>query len=111
MKKKYEITEAKYEESNKEVSFVNKFNNLNLSSVKDLCLVLLQYQSVVEEAANKRLVHKMTHYINELAYQLHSFYNEEKIITDNINETLEKLTILLYNIICMMGGFYEKSFY
>ena len=85
---------AKYEESNKEVSFVNKFNNLNLSSVKDLCLVLLQYQSVVEECATKRLVHKMTHYINELAYQLHSFYNEEKVITENDELTKEKLTVL-----------------
>ena len=36
----------------------------------------------------------MTHFINELAYQLHSFYNEEKVITDNIELTNEKLTVL-----------------
>ena len=36
----------------------------------------------------------MTHFINELAYQLHRFYNEEKVITDNIELTNEKLTVL-----------------
>lgn len=85
---------AKYQESNNDVKFVTEFNHLDLAKVKDLCLVLLQYQSVVEEAATKRLVHKMTHYINELAYQLHSFYNEEKVITDNDELTNEKLTVL-----------------
>ena len=85
---------AKYLENKEEVNFVSEFTHLDLSKVKDLCLVLLQYQSVVEEAANKRLVHKMTHYINELAYQLHSFYNEEKVITENDDLTNEKLTVL-----------------
>ena len=85
---------AKYTEAGNELSFVSEFNNLDLAKVKDLCLVLLQYQSVVEEAATKRLVHKMTHYINELAYQLHTFYNEEKVITENDELTKEKLTVL-----------------
>lgn len=85
---------AKYSELGNEVKLVNEFSELDLAKVKDLCLVLLQYQNVVEEAATKRLVHKMTHYINELAYQLHSFYNEEKVITDNVQLTNEKLTVL-----------------
>ena len=49
---------------------------------------------VIEEIATKRLVHKLTHYISELAYELHSYYNDEKVITENIDETLEKLTVL-----------------
>ena len=85
---------GKYEEMGNKVDFVSEFKHLDLSKVKDLCLVLLQYQSVVEEAATKRLVHKMTHFINELAYQLHSFYNEEKVITENVELTNEKLTVL-----------------
>ena len=83
-----------YQESGKEFKAVSKFNYLDLNKIKDLCLVLLQYQNVVEEAATKRLVHKMTHYISELAYQLHSFYNEEKVITENDELTNEKLTVL-----------------
>ena len=85
---------SKFKEAGNEVNYVSEFKHLDLAKVKDLCLVLLQYQSVVEEAATKRLVHKMTHFINELAYQLHSFYNEEKVITDNLELTNEKLTVL-----------------
>ena len=83
-----------YQESGKKFKAISKFNYLDLNKIKDLCLVLLQYQNVVEEAATKRLVHKMTHYISELAYQLHSFYNEEKVITENDELTNEKLTVL-----------------
>lgn len=70
------------------------FEYLNLEKTKAICLLLLQYPSVIEEVATKRIVHKITHFINELAYLLHSFYNDEKIITDNQEETNEKLTIL-----------------
>ena len=38
--------------------------------------------------------HKIPQYINLLASNLHSFYNDEKVITENIDETLEKLTVL-----------------
>lgn len=73
---------------------VTHFEYLNLEKTKAICLLLLQYPSVIEEVATKRIVHKITHFINELAYLLHSFYNDEKIITDNQEETNEKLTIL-----------------
>ena len=36
----------------------------------------------------------MTHFINELAYLLHSYYNDEKIITEDEELTREKLTII-----------------
>lgn len=83
-----------YLEAGKVYKEVTEFKHLDLNKIKNLCLVLLQYQSVVEEAATKRLVHKMTHFINELAYQLHSYYNEEKVITDDDELTCEKLTVL-----------------
>lgn len=73
---------------------VNEFKHLDLESVNSLCLTLLQYQSVIEEAATKRLVHKVTQYIDNLAYQLHSYYNDQKVITDNHDLVLEKLTVL-----------------
>lgn len=77
-------------------SFVecNEFKNINKESAKNLCLTLLKYPMVIEEAATKRLVHKVTHYIDELAYALHSYYNDEKVITDDKDTTFEKATIL-----------------
>ena len=73
---------------------VTEFKPIDLNKTKDICLLLLQYPSVIQEAATKRLVHKLTHFINELAYLLHSYYNDEKIITENEELTREKLTII-----------------
>ena len=73
---------------------VTEFKVLDLTKIKDLCLTLIKYPAVIEEAATKRLVHKLPQYINLLASNLHSFYNDEKVITENIDETLEKLTVL-----------------
>ena len=70
------------------------FENINKDATKNLCLTLLKYPMVVEEAASKRLVHKVTHYIDELAYALHSYYNNEKVVSDDMNQTFEKATVL-----------------
>ena len=70
------------------------FEHININRVKDICVLLMKYQSVIEEIATKRLVHKLTHYISELAYELHSYYNDEKVITEDLNQTMEKLTVL-----------------
>ncbi len=81
-------------DANIEYSPVKEFKKLDPSTVSELCLTLLQYQSVIEEVAQKRLVHKLTHYIDELAYKLHSYYNDQKVITDDICLVMEKLTVL-----------------
>ena len=81
-------------EANIEFAPVTSFKNIDPNTVNELCLTLLQYQSVIEEVAEKRLVHKLTHYIDELAYKLHSYYSDQKVITDDVNLVMEKLTIL-----------------
>ncbi len=73
---------------------VTSFKHINKESTKNLCLTLLKYPMIIEEAASKRLVHKVTHYIDELSYTLHSYYNDEKVISDNQDLTFEKATIL-----------------
>lgn len=84
----------KFAETGNSYKPVSEFKIINKEKVKNICLTLLRYPVVIEEASSKHLVHKVAHYIDELAYQLHSFYNDEKIICDNLEETLEKLTIL-----------------
>ena len=84
----------KFAETGAEYHPVYNFSKINKDLVKNICLTLLRYPIVIKEAAEKHLVHKVAHYVDELAYQLHSFYNDEKIICDDLEETLEKLTIL-----------------
>jgi arginyl-tRNA synthetase len=73
---------------------VKEFKVLDLNKIKDLLLTLIKYPKVIEEVATKRLVHKLPQYINELASALHSFYNDEKVITDKTQEVVEKLTVM-----------------
>lgn len=73
---------------------VTQFIVIDLQKIDKILMVLLQYPQVIEEAAIKRIPHKITQYILNLATQLHSYYNDEKIITDDLLESNEKLTVL-----------------
>ena len=77
-------------------TFVAKdgFNIINKDTIKNICTLLIQYPILVKQISENRLVHLMTKYVQDLAYAVHTFYNDEKIITDNMDETLEKLTLL-----------------
>ena len=73
---------------------VMEFKHINKLSVKNLCTLLIQYPNLIKQVAENRLVHLVTKYVQDLAYALHTYYNDEKIITENLEETMEKLTIL-----------------
>jgi len=73
---------------------VSDFKTLEFSKTSKLLLLLAEYPLVIEEAATKRLPHKLTQYLLNLAAALHSFYNDEKIITDDPVSTNEKLTLV-----------------
>lgn len=73
---------------------VNDFNKIDLTKVKKLIMILLQYPSVIKEAAEKRIPHRVSQYVLNLASALHGYYNDEKILTDDVQEMNEKLTLL-----------------
>ena len=70
-------------------------DNINLvgEEVKELVGLLLQYPKVIEEAANKRLPHKLATFAYSLASAYHSFYNDNKIISDDLVKTNELLAV------------------
>ena len=55
---------------------------------------LIQYPSVVKEAAEKKIPHRICQYVYSLAQSLHGYYNEEHILTEDPVEMNEKLTLL-----------------
>lgn len=73
---------------------VRQFNKIDLSKCEDLITILMQYPSVVVEAASKRIPHRICQYILSLAQALHSYYNDEKIISEDVELTNEKLTLM-----------------
>ena len=73
---------------------VQEFKVLDINEIYNLVKVLLQYPAYITEVATKRLPHKICQYALMLAGELHSYYNDYKIITENIEETTERLTLL-----------------
>ena len=73
---------------------VKEFNVLNLEKTKKIIMTLIQYPSVVKEAAEKRIPHRISQYVLSLAATLHGYYNDEKILTEDQDEMNEKLTLL-----------------
>ena len=57
-------------------------------------MLLAEYPLVIEEAAEKRLPHKIPQYLLNLAAALHGYYNDEKIITDDPVATSERLALV-----------------
>ncbi len=74
--------------------FVNEFKNIDLEKTKKMIMCLIQYPTVIKEAAEKRIPHRISQYVLNLAATLHGYYNDEKILSDNQDEMNEKLTIL-----------------
>lgn len=73
---------------------VKEFKLIDLNKAKKLIMTLLQYPAVIQEAAEKRIPHKVCQYILTLAAALHGYYNDERVLTDNKEEMNEKLTLL-----------------
>ena len=73
---------------------VKEFNVLDLEKTKKMIMCLLQYPNVIKEAAEKRIPHRISQYVLNLASTLHGYYNDEKILSDNQDEMNEKLTLL-----------------
>ncbi|WML46279.1 arginine--tRNA ligase [Neobacillus sp. PS3-40] len=61
----------------------------------DLLKKLGEFPQVVSEAAQKRMPHRITNYIFELASTFHSFYNAEKVLdSDNLERTKARLALI-----------------
>ncbi len=75
-------------------NFVTEFKTVDLEKTKKMIMCLLQYPNVIKEAAEKRIPHRISQYVLNLASTLHGYYNDEKILSDNQEEMNEKLTLL-----------------
>jgi arginyl-tRNA synthetase len=66
----------------KGISFEGNLDLTKIASEKeyDLLKVIGSFPEAVADAAEKRIPHRITNYIFELASVLHSFYNAEKVL-------------------------------
>lgn len=76
----------------------------------ELLKKLGDFPAAVAEAAQKRLPHRMTNYVFDLASALHSFYNAEKVLDrDNMEKSqarydlMKAVQITLQNALALIG--------
>lgn len=73
---------------------------LNLKEIQsekeyDLLKMIGSFPEIVADAAEKRIPHRVTNYIYELASVLHSFYNAEKVLDpDNEEKSRARLALM-----------------
>ena len=53
-----------------------------------------EFKDIVEISAQKRMPHLITNYVYELATLFHSYYSHEKIISDDIKYTMERINLI-----------------
>lgn len=77
---------------------VSNFNNeMALSAVTDgrkLILKLEEFKQLIKTSAQTRQVYTICRYVQELAAEFHSFYNSTRVITDDIDLTKSRLSLV-----------------
>ncbi len=76
------------------ISFDNEINVVNDEDSKALILKVYEFSDVVSSAALKKEPHLITNYVYELAGMFHNYYGKHRILTDDVCESQERLSII-----------------
>lgn len=86
-----------------------KYETLTSSYVNDLLVKLYEFKHIVEIAARKKAPHMITNYVYDVATLFHTFYAHEKVLTDDIKYTNERIhlieatAIVIKNALTLIG--------
>ena len=78
-------------------SLTSNFENLSKEvnpSVKKLILKLEEFETVISLSAENRTVYTICRYAQELASEFHSFYNANRVLSDDKNMTLYRIALV-----------------
>ena len=73
---------------------LDEYTYLDNENTYNILNKLYEFKEVIINASEKRLPHLIANYVYELASLFHSYYTKEKVITDNEEETKEKIALL-----------------
>ena len=78
-----------------DIELAESFEGLTHEKEIDLMKTLQEFNKVILDAAKTRQVHKMCHYIQNLASKFHTFYNACKVIDrDNLSLSSQRLALV-----------------
>ena len=80
--------------NNIECKNVDSYTTITSSYALELLKKVYDFREIVEIAATKEMPHLITNYVYELATLFHTFYAHEKIITEDIKYTQERVSLI-----------------
>lgn len=77
-----------------DVEKLENYETITSEESFELLNKVYEFKSIVEMSAQKRMPHLITNYVYELASLFHSYYSHEKIISDDIKYTMERINLI-----------------
>ena len=81
-------------EYNKDIKKIEKYETITSDYALDLLNKIYEFNNVVELSAKKREPHLIANYVYDLATSFHSYYAHEKVLTDDLKYTLERINLI-----------------
>ena len=81
-------------EYNKEVKRIDNYETINSEYALSLLSKVYEFNDIVELSARKREPHIIANYVYDLATLFHSYYAHEKVLTDDIKYTEERINLI-----------------
>lgn len=73
---------------------IDKYQTLESQYIYNILNKLNEFKDVVETSASKKAPHIIANYVYDLASLFHTYYNQEKIVTEDIQYTSERINLL-----------------
>lgn len=84
-----------YKQNQEEIKNINEFITLNNDTTYNILNKLIEFPDIVISSGLKQQPHIIANYAYDLATLFHSYYQQEKIITDNDTYTKERIALLM----------------
>lgn len=81
-------------EYGKPVETITEYKTLASEYVNDLLCKLYEFEDTVKLSALKRKPHIITNYVYDLSTLFHTFYAHEKVLTDDLEYTKERIALI-----------------
>lgn len=73
---------------------IDKYQTLESQYIYNILNKLNEFEDIVETSASKKAPHIIANYVYDLASLFHTYYNQEKIVTEDIQYTSERINLL-----------------
>lgn len=73
---------------------IDKYQTLESQYIYNILNKLNEFKDIVETSASKKAPHIIANYVYDVASLFHTYYNQEKIVTEDIQYTSERINLL-----------------